>query len=111
MSSNSAEGAKTSNKTIIAAILVVIAVVAVIVGIIYFVEPAKDLPGFMGHIALTAKHRHRANSTRPLHGAAAIVVAVVCGAGAWFTLKKGKPAGTASATPAADKAPSDAAKS
>ena len=91
MSSTSASG-KSSGKTIIAIVLVVLAVLFVIAAIIFFIEPAHSLPSFMGKITHPPATLSRANATRPLHGAAAIVAAIVCLVAAFFVNRSNKPA-------------------
>ena len=90
MSSTSAAG-KSSGKTIIAIVLVVLAVLFVIAAIIFFIEPAHSLPSFMGKITHPPASLSRANATRPLHGAAAIVAAIVCLVAAFFVNRSNKP--------------------
>jgi len=90
VSSTSAAG-KSSGKTIIAIILVVLAVLLIIAAIIFFVEPAHSLPAFMGKITHPPASLSRANATRPLHGAAAIVAAIVCLVAAFFVNRSNKP--------------------
>ena len=89
MSSVSASG-KSSGKTIIAIVLVVLAVLLVIAAIIFFIEPAHSLPSFMGKITSPPAKLSRANATRPLHGAAAIVAAIVCLVAAFFVNRSNK---------------------
>jgi ABC-type sulfate transport system permease component len=91
VSSMSASG-KSSGKTIIAIVLVVLAVLLVIAAIIFFVEPAHSLPSFMGKITHPPATLTRANATRPLHGAAALVAAIVCLVAAFFVNRSNKPA-------------------
>ncbi len=86
MSSVSTSG-KSSGKTIIAIVLAVLAVLLIIAAIIFFVEPAHSLPAFMGKITHPTS---RANATRPLHGAAAIVAAIVCLVAAFFVNRSNK---------------------
>lgn len=88
MSSVSASG-KSSGKTIIAIVLAVVAVLLIVAAIIFFVEPAHSLPSFMGKITSPAS---RANASRPLHGAAAAVAAVVCLVAAFFVNRGNKAA-------------------
>ena len=88
MSSVSASG-KSTGKTIGVIVLVVIAVLMIVAAIIFFVEPAHSLPSIMGKIT----HPYaRAHATRPLHGIAAIVVAVVCLVAAFFLNRSNKAA-------------------
>jgi hypothetical protein len=84
---------------IAAIVLVVIAVICVVLGIMFFVEPAKSLPSFLGQIKHPAA---RAAATRPLHGAAALVIAVLCLVGAWFTSRGGKSANSSDSSAALD---------
>ncbi len=61
---------------------VILGILLVVVAIIYFVEPAHSLPSFFpGHVSASdaeANHHH------VKHGIAALVVALVCFAFAWF---------------------------
>jgi drug/metabolite transporter (DMT)-like permease len=91
VSSVSASG-RSSGKTIITIVLVVIGVLAIVAGIIYFIEPAHSLPSFMGKITHPPATLTRANATRPLHGAAALVAAIVCLVAAFFVNRSNKPA-------------------
>jgi drug/metabolite transporter (DMT)-like permease len=60
------------------ALLVLVGIVLIVVGIVYFAEPARHLPGFFpGH--------ERASLHHTKHGIAAIVVAVVVFAVAWIS--------------------------
>jgi len=86
VSSFSASG-RSSGKTIIAIVLAVLAVLLIIAAIIFFVEPAHSLPSIMGKITHPPA---RANATRPLHGAAAIVAAIVCLVAAFFVNRSNK---------------------
>ena len=83
MSSVSTSG-RSSAKTIITVLLVVIAVLAIAAGIVYFIEPAHSLPTFMGKITHPPAGLSRANATRSLRGAGALVVGVVCLVAAFF---------------------------
>jgi drug/metabolite transporter (DMT)-like permease len=73
--STHAAGGRSSGKGIIVAVLVIIAILAIIAAIMYFTEPAKSLPSVLGTITHPPG---RANAHRPLRGAAAAVVGVVC---------------------------------
>lgn len=65
--------------------LVVVGIVLILVAILYFVTPAKDLPGFIpGHQAGLTRHH-------VTHGTAALVLGLVAWAGAWFTTGPGTP--------------------
>ena len=83
MSSTSASG-RSSGKTIAVVVLVIIAVLAIVAAVIFFIEPAHSLPGFMGKITHPPATLGRANGHRPLHGIAALVVALVALVGAFF---------------------------
>jgi amino acid permease len=86
VSSVSASG-KSPGKTIGVIVLVLIAVLMIIAAIIFFIEPAHSLPSIMGKIT----HPYaRAHATRPLHGAATIVVAIVCLVAAFFLNRSNK---------------------
>jgi uncharacterized membrane protein HdeD (DUF308 family) len=75
-------GSRSSGKMIVTIVLAVIAIVAIVAGIMYFAEPAKSLPSVLGSITSPAS---RANAHRPLRGAAAVIVGVLCLVGAFFT--------------------------
>ncbi|MGE5133726.1 MAG: hypothetical protein ACM32E_12550 [Gemmatimonadota bacterium] len=90
MSSVSESGGRSSGKTIIAVVLGVVALVLIILGVMYFIEPAKNL--LIGSVTTGPQ----AEKHRPLWGAASLVVAVICLIGAWFTLKGGKSSSSAS---------------
>jgi amino acid permease len=81
---------RSSGKTIIAVVLVVLAVLAIVAGIIYFIEPAHSLPGFMGKITHPPASAGRADSNRSLRGAGALVVAVILLVGAFFVNRSNK---------------------
>ncbi|HEV2372049.1 MAG TPA: hypothetical protein VGS19_07765 [Streptosporangiaceae bacterium] len=102
MSSTSASGGRSSGKMIAVIVLGVIALVSIVAAIIFFVEPAHSLPAFMGQIKFNGHNHARAYGTRPLHGAAALVLAVVCLVGAWFVNRGGKAANSSSASNTVD---------
>jgi len=89
VSSVSASG-RSSAKTIITVVLVVIAVLAIVAGIIYFIEPAHSLPTFMGKLTHPPVSVSRANATRSLRGAGALVVGVICLVAAFFVNRSNK---------------------
>ncbi len=89
MSSFSASG-RSPGKTIIAIVLVVLAVLLIVAAIIFFVEPAHSLPSIMGKITHPPATLARANGKRPLHGAAALVAAIVCLVAAFFVNRGNK---------------------
>jgi amino acid permease len=95
VSSVSASG-KSTGKTIGVIVLVVVAIALIAASIIFFIEPAHSLPSFMGKIT----HPYaRAHATRPLHGAATIVVAIVCLVAAFFLNRSNKAASDNSRDP------------
>ena len=98
MSSASASG-RSSGKTIIAVVLAVIAVLAIVAGIIYFIEPAHSLPSIMGKITHPPSSLGRANASRSLRGAGALVVGVVCLVAAFFVNRSNKSADDGSRDP------------
>jgi amino acid permease len=72
---------RSTGRVIAAAVLAVVGILLIIATVIYFTTDAKNLPSILG----TIKHpAHRANSTRPLHGIATLVVGIICFAGAYF---------------------------
>ena len=93
MSSVNQSGGRSSGKTIIAVVLGILALLLVIQGIMFFVEPAKSL--MIGSITSPPA---RANAHRPLWGTGALVIAVICLVGAWFTMRGGKSSTGASPT-------------
>jgi amino acid permease len=74
-------------KTAVVVVLAVIAVLAVVAGIIYFAEPAKSLPSFLGAITHPAG---KATAHRSTRGIVALVVGVVFLVAAGFTSRLGK---------------------
>jgi uncharacterized membrane protein HdeD (DUF308 family) len=75
------------NKRILVPLAIVVGVLLILLGLVYFVEPAKSLPGFLpGHEAGSAHHHVK-------HGIAALFVGLACLVYAWFnTGKKQHPA-------------------
>jgi hypothetical protein len=66
------------NDRLLAALAVVVGIVLVVVAIVYWVEPAKSLPGFFpGHEAGSGHHHVK-------HGIASFFVGVACFVFAWF---------------------------
>jgi amino acid permease len=60
------------------ALLVLIGLILIVVAVVYFVEPADKLPAFFpGHSAHEARKHVK-------HAIAALVVALIAFAGAWF---------------------------
>jgi hypothetical protein len=81
---------RSTGKTIAVIVLVIIAVLAIVAAIIFFIEPAHSLPSFMGKITHPPATIARANGLRPLHGLAALVVALVCLVAAFFINRSNK---------------------
>jgi uncharacterized membrane protein HdeD (DUF308 family) len=65
-------------KRYLAIAAVVLGIVFIIIGIIYFVEPAKSLPGFFPGHESGSDHHHTK------HGIAAVLVGIGCFVFAWF---------------------------
>jgi ABC-type transporter Mla subunit MlaD len=66
------------NRRVYALIAAVLGVLLIVVAVVYWVEPAKSLPGFFpGHEAGSNHHHVK-------HGIAALVVGLACLAFAWF---------------------------
>jgi hypothetical protein len=66
------------NDRLLAALAVVVGIVLVVIAIVYWVEPAKSLPGFFpGHEAGSGHHHVK-------HGIASFFVGVACFVFAWF---------------------------
>jgi len=75
-------------KRAITVIAVVLGIALIVVGIVYWVEPAKSLPGFFPGEEAHSTHHHFK------HGIAAFLVGLALLAFAWFQSapKKSKPA-------------------
>jgi len=68
---------RTSARPIVV-VLVLVGILALAAGIYYFVTPASKVPTWLpGHVAGATYHHVR-------RATAAVVVAVLCGVGAWF---------------------------
>jgi hypothetical protein len=66
------------NDRLLVALALIIGTILIIVAIVYWVEPAKSLPGFFpGHEAGSNHHHVK-------HGIAAFLVGLACFAFAWF---------------------------
>ena len=74
-------------KRILVPLAIVVGIVLIVLGLVYFVEPAKSLPGFFpGHEAGSTHHHVK-------HGIAALFLGLACLVYAWFaTGKKQQPA-------------------
>ena len=62
----------------LAILAVVLGIVLIVIGIVYFAEPAKSLPGFFPGQQAGSTHHH------VKHGIAAFLVGLACLAFAWF---------------------------
>jgi uncharacterized membrane-anchored protein YitT (DUF2179 family) len=66
------------NDRLLVILALVVGIVLIVVGIVYFVEPARSLPGFFpGHEAGSSHHHVK-------HGLAAFLVGLACLVFAWF---------------------------
>jgi amino acid permease len=74
MTSASYAPGRSTGKLAAVVILAVIAVLAIIAAIMYFTEPAKSLPSFLGAITSPAS---RASAHRSTRGIVSLVVGVV----------------------------------
>ena len=79
MSSESVSSAGSKRPLVI--ILAVVAVVALVVGILWI---SGSAPSFLD----SGSHVHKASGGHYFRGGAAVVVAVICGAGAWWFGRK-----------------------
>jgi hypothetical protein len=78
------------NDRLLATIAVIVGIVLIVIAIVYWVEPAKSLPGFFpGHQAGSGHHHVK-------HGIAAFLVGLACLVFAWF---KTGPKRASTATP------------
>src|SRR5437660_2575834 len=69
---------RMKNDRLLVGLAIVVGIVLIIVGIVYWVEPAKSLPGFFpGHEAGSSHHHVK-------HGIAAFFVGLACLVFAWF---------------------------
>ena len=65
-------------RRLLATLAVVLGIVLIVVAVVYWVEPAKSLPGFFpGHQSGSGHHHVK-------HGIAALVVGLACLVFAWF---------------------------
>jgi hypothetical protein len=78
------------NDRLLAVLAVILGVVLIAIGIVYFAEPAKSLPGFFPGQTAGSNHHH------VKHGIAAVLLGIACLVFAWFrTAPKRPPAGSA----------------
>lgn len=72
------------NKPLVA-VTVVVGIILVIAAVIYFIEPARALPGFFpGHDITLKSHHYK-------HGIGALILGVGCFIFAWFQSGKKSP--------------------
>jgi uncharacterized membrane protein YphA (DoxX/SURF4 family) len=79
-------GPKTSGRKPAVLILGILGVLFLLLAIVYLAVPAKDLPGFIGYVKNGGSGKH------DLRMAIAFVIAIACGAGAWFLSRSRKTA-------------------
>ncbi len=66
-------------------VLFAVAIVCLVGGVVYFIDTAAHLPGFMpGHAAHSAQHHVK-------HGLALLTLAIVAFVGAWLTTAPERP--------------------
>jgi uncharacterized membrane protein YidH (DUF202 family) len=83
----SAETGKTTGRVVFAVILGVIAIAFIVIGIIYCLEPSGSLPAWLGReTVIVGKQQLPSTAYRPLRAVGCLIVGVVFGIGAWFTL-------------------------
>jgi uncharacterized membrane protein HdeD (DUF308 family) len=66
------------NDRLLVWLAVLLGVVLIVIGIVYFAEPAKSLPGFFPGQQAGSSHHH------VKHGIAAVLVGLACLTFAWF---------------------------
>lgn len=76
-------------KTTAVVVLAIIGILAIVAGVMYFTEPAKSLPSFLGTITTPAS---RAAAHRSTRGIVALVIGVVFLLAAGFTTRLGRSA-------------------
>lgn len=77
----------TSGRVASAVILGLIAIAFLVVGIIFCVEPAGSLPGWLGHeTIMVGGQQVPSPGYHPLRAVGSLIAGVVFSVGAWFTL-------------------------
>jgi hypothetical protein len=66
------------NDRLLVVLAIIVGIVLIVVAVIYWVEPAKSLPGFFPGQQAGSSHHHTK------HGIAAFLVGLACLAFAWF---------------------------
>jgi uncharacterized membrane protein YphA (DoxX/SURF4 family) len=79
-------GPTTTGRKPAVLILWILAALFLLLAIMYLAVPAKDLPGVIGHVKNGGAGKH------DLRMAIAFVIAIACGAGAWFVSRGSKKA-------------------
>jgi len=79
-------GPRTSGRKPAVLILWILAALFLLLAIVYLVAPAKDLPGVIGYIKNGGTGKH------DLRMGISLVIAIACGAGAWFISRGSKKA-------------------
>ena len=87
MTSASYAQGRSAGKLTVVVILGIIAVLAIIAAILYFTEPAKSLPSFLGAVTSPAS---RAAAHRSTRGIVSLVIGVVFLAAAGLTSRLGR---------------------
>jgi amino acid permease len=87
MASASYGQGRSAGKLIVVVILAIIAVLAIVAAVMYFTEPAKSLPSFLGTITSPAS---RAAAHRSTRGIVALVIGVVFLVAAGLTSRLGR---------------------
>ncbi len=87
----------TSGRVASAVVLAVIAIAFLVVGIIFCLEPAGSLPGWLGHeTIMVGGQQVPSPSYHPLRAVGSLIAGVVFAIGAWFFLRyKGQAVATA----------------
>ena len=86
--SRSTGSGPTTGRIASAAILAVVAIAFLVVGIIFCLEPAGSLPGWLGHETVYVNHQNLPSpSYHPLRAVGSLIAGVVFAIGAWFTLR------------------------
>jgi UDP-N-acetylmuramyl pentapeptide phosphotransferase/UDP-N-acetylglucosamine-1-phosphate transferase len=74
----SLDSGAVADRRLLALVALILGIVLIAIGVVYWIEPAKSLPGFFpGHEAGSSHHHVK-------HGLAAFLVGVACLVFAWF---------------------------
>jgi hypothetical protein len=86
--SRSTGSGATTGRIASSVILAVVAIAFLVVGIIYSLEPAGSLPGWLGHETVWVGNKQLPSpSYHPLRAVGSLIAGVVFAVGAWFTLR------------------------